>query len=223
MVVRFQRSDRRLDIRRAQTVVVTKQGRPLQHITQLTDIARPGMLAEQDQSFIVEFMLAVEFFQDRFAERRHVVEPLAQGRYLNRQDIQAVIQVGSKLTPGHGCGKVGGGGGNHPHIALHHIVGTHRFVFLFLQHPQQFALQGQGHVADLIEEQRTALGNLQFARPPLALGPGESARRGAEKLGFEQGFGDCGTVDADKRLVRPRRGGMNGVGQQFFAGAGFAQ
>ncbi|MNH40102.1 hypothetical protein D3C79_1013710 [compost metagenome] len=84
-------------------------------------------------------------------------------------------------------------------------------------------MQGQGHVADLVEKQRAALGNLQLARAALALGAGKGARGGAEKFGFKQGLGDCRAVDADKHFVRPRRGRVDGMGQQLFAGAGFTQ
>ncbi|MOA31064.1 hypothetical protein D3C78_1522000 [compost metagenome] len=68
---------------------------------------------------------------------------------------------------------------------MQHLIGAHRFVFLFLEHAQQFALQRQRHVTDLVEEQRTALGDLQFAGAALAVGPGKRSWRGAEEFGFQ--------------------------------------
>jgi hypothetical protein len=134
-------------------------------------------------------VLAAQLFKDRFAERRQVIEAFAQRRNLDRQHIEAVIQVGAKLAALDRRFQIGGRRGDHPHIALDHVVGAHRFEFLFLQHPQQFALQRQGHVADLVEKQRAALGDLQLAGAALAVGAGKRAGRGAEELGFQQRSG----------------------------------
>ncbi len=59
-----------------------------------------------------------------------------------------------------------------PHLAL-------------LQHAQQLHLQRQRHVADLVEEQRAAVGRLEEALVRLH-GAGERAARVAEELGLEQ-------------------------------------
>ncbi|MNF96809.1 hypothetical protein D3C84_796110 [compost metagenome] len=144
------------------------------------------MLAQQRQGFVVQFMLTAQFFQNRFTQGRQVVETVAQRWNLDRQDIEAVVQIGTKLTAFDRGFEVGGGCGNHAHIALDHLVGAHRFELLFLQHPKQFALQGQRHVADFIKEQGAALGDLQFAGTPLAVGTGERAGSGTEKLGLQQ-------------------------------------
>ena len=168
-------------------------------------------------------MLAAQFFENRFAQGGQVVEALAQGRHLDRQDVEAVIQVGAKLAAFDRRFKVGGGRGDHSHVTLDHFIGAHRLEFLLLQHPQQFALQGQGHVADLIEKQRAALGDLQLAGASLAIGAGEGAGGRAEKLGFQQRFGNRRAVDADKSFMCPGRGAVNCLGQQFLAGTGFPQ
>ncbi|MNI56050.1 hypothetical protein D3C73_1110330 [compost metagenome] len=81
-------------------------------------------------------MLAAQFFENGFAQGRQVVETLAQWRYLNRQDIEAVIQVGAELTALDRGLKVGGGRGDDPHIALDYFVGAYRFEFFLLQYPQ---------------------------------------------------------------------------------------
>ena len=84
-------------------------------------------------------------------------------------------------------------------------------------------MQGQRHVADLVEEQRAALGHLQLAWPALALGTGEGPRGGTEEFGLQQAFRDRRGVHADEGLVRPRRSAVDGVGEQFLAGAGLAE
>ena len=62
-------------------------------------------------------------------------------------------------------------GGDHPHVQGLHLVGAQRLHLLLLQHPQQLGLQRQ--IADLVEEQRAAVGQLELAGPR-AVGPGEA-------------------------------------------------
>ncbi len=73
-----------------------------------------------------------------------------------------------------------------------------------LQHAQQLALHAGRHLADLVEEQRAAVGDLEQAAR-VVLGAGEGAARVAEQRRFEQRLRDRGAVFADERL-RPLRG-----------------
>ncbi len=181
------------------------------------------MPGQQLLRFSFQLVLAAQLSQYGLAQRGQVLQPLPQRRDIDRQHIQPVIQVGAEGPAGHGSLQVDGGGGNDAHIAAQHLVRSYRFVFLFLQHPQQLALQGQRHVADLVEEQRAAFGQLQLAATAFAVGAGKSTRRGAEEFGFQQRLRDGCAVDADKSFVCPCRRCVNGVGQQLLAGAGFAQ
>ena len=54
-----------------------------------------------------------------------------------------------------------------------------------LEHAQQLHLRGGRHVADLVEEQRAAVGLLEAAGA-LAIGAGEGAALVTEQLGLEQ-------------------------------------
>ncbi|MNJ45961.1 hypothetical protein D3C77_410800 [compost metagenome] len=161
------------------------------------------MPGQQRLGFVIQLVLAAQLFENRLAQRRQVIQAFTQWRHLDRQDVEPVVQVGAKLAAGHGCGQVGGGRGNDPHVAAHHLVGAHRLVFFFLQHAQQFALQRQRHVADFVEKQGATLSQLQLARAAFAIGAGVGTRCGAKEFGFKQGFRNGGAVDADKRLVRP--------------------
>ncbi|MNI49326.1 hypothetical protein D3C73_1039290 [compost metagenome] len=84
-------------------------------------------------------------------------------------------------------------------------------------------MQGQRHIADFVEEQGAALGDLQFAGAALAVGTGKRAGGGAEEFGLQQRFGNRRAVDTDKRLVRAGRGVVDRLGQQLLAGAGLAE
>ena len=73
-----------------------------------------------------------------------------------------------------------------------------------LQEAQQLDLQRQRDVADLVEEQRAAMGQLDLALGRLDRA-GEGALLVAEQLAFEQVLGDRRAVDRDEARRRARR------------------
>ena len=75
---------------------------------------------------------------------------------------------------------------------------------LALEHAQQLGLQRERHLADLVEEQRAAVGG--FEEADLALvGAGERAALVAEQLALEQRLGQRRAVELDQRLVAAAR------------------
>ncbi|MNP38851.1 hypothetical protein D3C76_1323960 [compost metagenome] len=90
------------------------------------------------------------------------------------------------------------------------------------QHAQQTGLQGQGHVADFIEEQRPAVGLLQLAAHALLACAGEAAAAVTEQLALDQAFGDGRTVEGDEGFFRALAGLVHGLGKGFLARTGFA-
>ena len=73
-----------------------------------------------------------------------------------------------------------------------------------LQHLQQLRLQRQLHLADLVEEHRAVVGELELARLVLD-GAGERAALEPEQLRLEQLGRQRRAVDLDERLVAARR------------------
>src|SRR6185295_16080855 len=90
-----------------------------------------------------------------------------------------------------------------------------------LQETQQLGLQRQRHVADLVEEQRTAVRDLDLAGRLLDRAR-ERALLEAEQLGFEQRLRDRGAVDRDEGLRCPRAQRVNRAREDFFARAALA-
>ena len=73
-----------------------------------------------------------------------------------------------------------------------------------LEHAQQLGLHAEGHLADLVEEERPPAGQLE---PPLLLpvGAGERAALVAEELALQQLLGQGGAVDGHQRAAPGRR------------------
>jgi hypothetical protein len=86
------------------------------------------------------------------------------------------------------------------------------------EHAQQPGLQRRRHVADLVEEQRAAIGLLEAAAAQ-CIGAGEGALLVTEQLGLEQLGGNGRRVQGDERLVGPGTMVVQGAGDQFLAGA----
>ena len=98
-------------------------------------------------------------------QARNVVAALAKRRDNNRNDVQPEVQILAELTAIDRFLEVLVGGGNHPHI---HFDGSRRpepLDFLFLQDAQDLGLGLLAHVADFVEEDRSAIGLLELCRP----------------------------------------------------------
>ena len=99
------------------------------------------------------------------------------------------------------AGQVPVGGGDDAHVDLDRVLAADPLEGLLLQHAQHLRLHLQAHVADLVEEQRAAVGQLELAAAP-GERAGERALLVAEQLGLDQLLGDRGAVDLHERAPR---------------------
>ena len=113
------------------------------------------------------------------------------------------------------------GGGDATEIDLDLLVAADAGDLVVLQHAQQIGLRLQADVADLVEKNRAAFGDLKF--PFLAiLGAGERSLFVAEQLAFQQRFGQRAAMDHHQWMITPRAGIVDGASHQFFSRAAFA-
>ena len=99
---------------------------------------------------------------------------------------------------------------------------AHALELVLLQHAEQLDLQlGRGGV-DLVEEDGAGVGGLEAAGAVVD-GAGERAADVAEQLAFQQVLGQGAAVDADERAAAARAEPVDGLGDQFLAGARLAQ
>ena len=95
--------------------------------------------------------------------------------------------------------QVGIGGGDHAHVHAPRLRRADALELARLQHAQQLRLQVQRHVGDLVEKQRSAIGELEAAHA-VDLGVGERAADMAEQFALENAFGESARVHRDHRL-----------------------
>ena len=88
---------------------------------------------------------------------------LAQRRHIQRQDIQPVIQILAETALGDRLAQSHIGRRNDPHIDADRLTAADPHDLALLQEAQQMALQIHRHVADLVQEQRAAVGVFDLA------------------------------------------------------------
>src|SRR5262249_55438114 len=92
-----------------------------------------------------------------------------------------------------------------------------------LQDAQELHLHVERHVADLVEQDGAALGELELAGPAALARAGERARLVAEQLALEQIARDRGAVDRDERALRARPGVVDRLREDLLAGAALSR
>src|SRR5690606_24943019 len=109
---------------------------------------------------------------------------------------------------------------DHAGIAADGLVPADAIEVAFGEHAQQARLHLRRHVADLVEEQRAAVGLLE-ASATLLLRPGERAALVAEQLGLEEVPRDRRHVERDEWLGRAGTVPVQRARDELLAGAGF--
>ena len=113
------------------------------------------------------------------------------------------------------------GGGDDADIGLDRRAAADRRVFALLQHAQQTGLRLHRHVADLVEEQRAALGLFEAAGGAL-VGAGEGPLLVAEQFALDEVARNGRHVDGDEGAFLALAVIVQRAGHQFLAGAGLA-
>ena len=204
----------------------TEDRRPLDHVLQLADIPRPGVAAEAPDIALREPRLRdVEAARRRreqmLGDRRDVLGTLAQGSRLDREDIETEVEVLAEAPARHLGAQVAIGGGHHPHVDRTGARLADPLEGALLQHAQQLALQVQGNLADFVEEQCAAIGELEPA-DTVAECAREAALGVAEELALEQVARNRRAVHADHRAGAAAARLVDRAGDQLLPGAGLA-
>ena len=142
--------------------------------------------------------------------------PLAQGRRAQRNNGEAKVQVLAKLAGRHRGRQVAIGRGQHAHVHLEGRLAAHARQLARLQHAQDLGLRRQAHVADLVEEDGSAVG--QFEKTLLARGRArERPALVTEQLGLDELGRNSGAVHLDEGFVAQRAFAVDGARDEFLA------
>ena len=160
-------------------------------------------------------------------EEGNVIEPFAQRRDANREDVQAIEEVGTERAAFHEILEILVRGGNHAHVdCVRTATAPQPFDLVFLQRAQQLGLQFERQITNLVEEQRAAVGGLKPAvRPRDGTREGvnlEETRKLAQAVKIPViASGGVATLNDLRDLLSLERDGVEGVivGKALYAGA----
>ena len=149
----------------------------LDRVLQLAHVARPVVALEQGLDLGREAhgrtaVLPRRAVEEVGGQQPDVLAPLAQRRQLDLHHVEPVVEVLAE-APGLGLGQqVAVRGGDHADVHHPQVVVAEAAQLAALERAQQLHLGGGRHVADLVEEERAAVGALDQALA-VAGGPGE--------------------------------------------------
>jgi len=139
--------------------------------------------------------------QEKFCQKRNVLPALAERRQGDVDNLQTIVNILPELARRDAGGQIPVGRGNDAYIRPDGLCTADAGDFSVLQDPEDLGLGGQGHIADLVEKDRSAVGQLEFALALLER-PGEGPFFVTEQFAFHQRFGNGCAVDNDVTLYR---------------------
>ncbi len=137
------------------------------------------------------------------------------------EDAEAVVEVFAEGLLADGLEQVAVGGGDDPDVDRDRRTAADALDLALLEDAEELGLGLQGQLADLVQEEGAAVGQLEAA-DAAGDGAGEGALLVAEQLALDEPGGEGGAVDLDQRLGRTTAVGMDRPGDQLLAGPGLA-
>ena len=150
-------------------LAVGQDARPLDHVAQLAHVAGPRRRAEQplgarrqpDQRLLQPLG---RIAHEGRREIRNVLAALAQRRQVHLDDVEAVVEIAAEPAGGDLGAQIAVGRGDHVDVDAARLERADALDLAELEHAQQLRLHRQRQLADLVEEQRAAVGVLEQAR-----------------------------------------------------------
>ena len=141
---------------------------------------------------------------------------LAQRRHADRHDAQAIEEILAERARGDQLVEPPVGGRDDAHRDANRLLAADALQLAVLQDAQQLGLRRLVQVADLVEKDRAAVGQLELAAPQRRRA-GERALLVAEQLALDQLGRNGGAVDLDERPGRERALAVDVRRQQLLA------
>src|SRR5688572_1876439 len=214
--------DRLGQIPRLDVAGLAHEHRALDGVLELAHVAGPAVADQQmvgrrrDRPHAAAVAL-VELGEEMVAEQRHVFRALAQRRHLQRDRVDAEVEVLAQAAVAQRVLELDVRVADQAEVHPDQPIAADRAVLALLQHTKELRLQVGRHLANLVEEQRPALGHLE--EPHLVAGGArERAFAVPEQLALDELGGNGRAVDLDERPAHTVGVVVDGVGNQLFAG-----
>ena len=151
-------------------------------------------------------------------QQHDVARPAREVRHRDREHGKAVVQVLSEQLLRHQLLEVAAGGRDEADVRMQLLVRPDAGERTLLQEAQQLDLDRDREVADLVEEERSAVRRLGATDTALRR-PGEGTLLVAEQLALHERFRKRRAVERDERLVPASRQPLDCPRHQLLARA----
>src|SRR5437899_11673668 len=142
-------------------------------------------------------------FDEMPHEQGNVFRTLVQGRHVNGKDIETIEQVGPKSLLLDERREITVRSRDQSSVRAERAAASQSLELPLLQTAEALLLEIEGNLADLVQEDRPAVGELEAA-DALRDGAGKGALLVAEQLALEQSRRDRGAVQLHERLRASR-------------------
>jgi hypothetical protein len=146
---------------------VGQRGGALDDVAHLADVAGPGVGQHRVHRVGAERHLhaapAGDVAQEVVGQPGDVLAALAHRRQLDVDHAQAEVQIFAEAAAVDLLAQVAVGRGQDPDVDLDRAIAADPLDLALLEHPQQLRLERDVELADLVEEDRAALGLLEAA------------------------------------------------------------
>ena len=145
-----------------QSVVIGQDKKSLDEVFKLPDVPGPIMLDKLIQEFERQLtdltFIVLPIFRDEVtAQSGDVFPSLPEWRQLNRDDVQAKIQVFSEPAVGDGLVNVDVSGSHDPRIDFQALAASQPREGAILQHVEKLGLQVRAHFSNFVQKKRTGV------------------------------------------------------------------
>ena len=154
-------------------------------------------------------------------ELRNVLAAIAQRRNGDRKHVEPVVQVATETTLPDFLGQVPIGRRDDADIDVDRARAAQPLDLALLQHAEQLGLELERQLADLVEQNRSPVRQLEAANLR-RVRAGEGAALAPEQLALDEVGRQRRAVDDDHGTGAARAPLVNRAGEQFLAGAGLA-
>ena len=163
--------------------------------------------------------LALHEVRDQY---RQVLESLAQRWHLYGKNRQSIEQILAEPSRADGRIEITMSRCDDPDVTTDRAVATHAFETALLQYAQQLDLHLQRHIADLIQEQRPALGELEATESSRERSR-ECALLVTEEFALQEVRRDRTAIDRNERMPSSTGEFVDMPRHHLFARARFAE
>ncbi len=222
----LERGDELGEIALDQGLLLGHRRSPQEDLLQLRHVAGPGVLEEPVHDLPRDAMeslpeLLVDELDEVIHEQRDVLKPIPQGRYVEGDYVEPVVEIVSEGPLLDHAPDVPVRRGDDPGVERELVTAPDPFEFPRFEDPQEAGLQVEGQRGDLVQVERAVAGLFEFARLA-ARGARVGAFLVAEQLGLQDLFGEAVAVDDHVGLVFGREV-VEGLSQERLACSRLAQ